>query len=89
MPAVEGHAYDFRTAAHWRAGVCRGLQIRGDHLVVPEDLAVRIVRETTSVDGGALPAAGRCAGLTWLRPRSRELVRLLAEEQTFTELGVL
>lgn len=89
MPAVEERVYDFRTAAHWRAGVRRGLQIRGDRLVVPDALTVRTVGGTGSVDCGALPAGGGCAGLTWLRSRSRELVRLLAEEQAVAELGVL
>jgi phage tail-like protein len=89
MPAVEERVYDFRTAAHWRAGVRRGLQVRGDRLVVPDALTVRPVGGTGRADGGALPAAGGCAGLTWLRPRSRELVRLLDQEQAVAELGVL
>ncbi|WP_447925165.1 hypothetical protein [Georgenia muralis] len=86
---VEERVYDFRAAAHWRAGVRRGLQLRGDRLVVPDALAVHPVPGAGTAEAGVLIAAGGCAGLTWLRPRSRELVRLLAEEQAVAELGVL
>jgi phage tail-like protein len=74
MTPVE-HRYRFGTAAQWRAGARRNLRLRGDRLVVPDQLAVEALDGTGPRDGGGLAATDACGREMWLRPSSGELVR--------------
>ncbi|MGY1701250.1 hypothetical protein [Geodermatophilus sp. SYSU D00766] len=87
MPVVDEHSYRFRLADHWRAGVRRGLELRGDRLVVPDELTVHPLRGAARADAAALPTVDACGQLLWLRPRSRQLMRLLPRHHAASELG--
>jgi phage tail-like protein len=87
MTVVEEHAYDFRTAAQWSAGVRDNLRADGDSLAVPPRLEAEPMPDTGRADGGALLAADPRGRLWWLRPHTRELAAL--GELGVSEQGVL
>jgi phage tail-like protein len=81
--------YQFDTADHWRIGARRNLILDGDCLVVPEERTIAPIPGTGPADAGSLPAVDACGRLTWLRPRSRELVRGPGPGDALTILGAL
>ncbi|WP_222271566.1 hypothetical protein [Modestobacter marinus] len=73
MTVVEERMYRFERAEQWAAGARRGLELRGDRLVVPDRLG--LVPIPGRAEGDVLPAVDGCGVLWWLRPASRQLVR--------------
>jgi phage tail-like protein len=90
MTFVSERMYRFDLAAQWEAGVRRNLELRGDRLVVPDQLVVEPIPGAGRAEAGALPAVDACGRLMWLRPSSRQLVRRpLPGSQGVIELGTL
>jgi phage tail-like protein len=90
MTPVSQRTYRFWLATHWGAGIRRNLELRGDRLVVPHQLAIEPVAGAGRAENRALPAIDACGRLTWLRPGSRTLVRRPLEgTRGVIELGTL
>ncbi|OLT00511.1 hypothetical protein BJF90_34955 [Pseudonocardia sp. CNS-004] len=73
MTVVDERVYRFERAAQWAAGARRGLEVRGDRLVVPDRLG--LVPISGGAEGDVVPAVDGHGVLWWLRPESRQLVR--------------
>jgi phage tail-like protein len=86
---VEERSYRFRNEDHWKAGVRRGLRVRGDRLVVPDQVCLRTLPGIGPLGANVLPAFDTRERLLWLDAESGIASRWLSEEQWAVGLGVL
>lgn len=89
MPEERERSYEFRTTAHWEAGLRRGLRVRGDRLAVPEQLTLRPLPGTGSPARRVLAALDAHRRLLWLQPDTGTVARWLPAQSLVVELGAL
>lgn len=89
MSRIEERSYHFQNEDHWKAGVRRGLQVRGDRLVVPAEVSLRTLADTGSLEGNVLPAFDARGRLLWLDSDTGSVSRWLADERLAVGLGTL
>ena len=66
--------YSFTTADHWQAGARHNFELVGDQLDVPQPRCLRLLDDLGPTAGSTMSDLGPCGRLTWLRPKTRELV---------------
>lgn len=76
MRHPEFQSYVFEKLPHWRAGAYSNFEASDEGLRVPAGWVWEPVPDTDSTDASPALAFDACGRLHWLRPTSRELVRL-------------
>jgi phage tail-like protein len=87
VSAAPERSYRFQTENHWRAGIWRGLQVQGNRLVVPAQLALRPLPGTIPTDTRILPAFDVHRRLMWLSSGTGAVMRWHPSEDMAVGLG--